>query len=268
MNSRISTISIVVVILVTCVTLVLFTSVGRALSSSVYEDLSLVFNPSAERAYEYGNRHFDAIHPDVFNIDRAEHLFKKAYEIDPSQPYVQHQLARIAFLKSDFNAALDLINAEIAAGPPSLSSYYIRALIRGYMDDFAGSAADYEIYLKEDPRNWAAINDYAWVLIKQGRHKDALVALDWGLLHHVGNPWLLNSKATALFELGRIEPAKETIDLAARSVASVTEELWMQAYPGNDPLIAKEGVDTFKKSVEENMHTISIAFEERVENMQ
>ena len=34
------------------------------------------------------------------------------------------------------------------------------------MGDYASAAKDYETYLRTDSKNWAAINDYAWVLIK------------------------------------------------------------------------------------------------------
>ncbi len=219
--------------------------------------------------YEAGMYYMDSASEAQYNLEHAEKMLYRAMEIDPSHRYGFHQLARIAFLHADFEKALALINIELQKNPsPSPSSYYIRALIKGYMDDFGGAAMDYETYLKTDPRNWAAINDYGWVLIKQGRLSEALIVLDWGLLFHDGNPWLLNSKATALFELDRIEQAQEVVAMAVISAANITEAEWLRAYPGNDPLIAKEGVETFKKSVEENMHTISLAHETETKNVQ
>jgi tetratricopeptide (TPR) repeat protein len=258
---------ILVVVVIVALLIVLWQiPMVQAATTPVYEEVVLVVDPSAERAYEFANRHFDAAHPGLYNIERAERLYEKAYTRNPQLPHLQHQRARVAFLKGDFETALARINDEIARGA-SPSSYYVRGLIKGYMDDFASSAADYEAYLKSDPRNWAAINDYAWVLIKQGRSKDALIALDWGLIYWPENPWLLNSKATALFEMNRLDRAKEAVDLAAANVANVTEEAWMQAYPGNDPLIAKDGVEAFRKAVEENMHTISLALEASAESV-
>jgi hypothetical protein len=44
-------------------------------------------------------------------------------------------------------------------------------------------------------------------------------------------------------------------------MTSVTRVNRLQAYPGNDPLIASQGLAAFKKAVEENIHTIERALE-------
>lgn len=234
-----------------------------------YEDVFLALDPSAARALHYGNRYFDAKHAKDYDLARAEHLYEKAAMLDATTPLLQHQRARIAFLKSDFYGALAWINAELETNPsPVPESYYLRGLVEGYMGDFDAAAEDYETYLRADPKNWAAINDYAWVLLKADRPLEALVAVDWGLLYWPDNPWLLNSKATALFERGELEKAHEAVAHAAQAVMHVTEEDWMRAYPGNDPLIAKEGVGAFQKAVLENMHTIALALEEGTKSVQ
>lgn len=235
-------------------------------ANAAYENLTYVSAPSAERAYTYGARHFDAQRAQDYDIARAEYFFNEVLARDPRYPYVQHQLARIAFLKGDFATALARIDAEIATNP-NPSSYYVRGLIKGYMGDYDGAAQDYETYLKRDPNNWAAITDYAWVLLKANRPLDALNATDWGLASWPDNPWLLNGKATAHFELGQLELAYETAQAAQVAVARVTEADWLQAYPGNDPLIAREGIAAFKKAVGDNMHTISLALEKERESV-
>ena len=110
-----------------------------------------------------------------------------------------------------------------------------------------------------DPTNWAATNDLAWVLLKAKRYEDALVAIDKVIALWPENPWLLNSKATALYELGRLEEAKVAADAAGIAVMKITEAEWSRAYPGNDPLIAGEGLKAFRDAVHANIHTISSA---------
>lgn len=239
-------------------------------SGGVCERAALIADPSAERAYMYGNRHFDAAQRSEYDLDRAKYFFEEALRLNATHPYARHQLARLEFLKGDFENAERLIDQEIAlpSGPTSPSSYYIRGLIRGYAGDYAGAIADYEAYLRTDSKNWAAINDYAWVLLKENRPHDALVALDWGLIYHPHNPWLLNSKATALFELDRIDAAFSSAVQASQEVEDLTEAEWLQAYPGNDPLIAREGIKTFKKAVRDNMHRIELALSEGHKNVQ
>lgn len=236
----------------------------RAVAVVGYEYVALTIAPSAARAYEYGARHFDALRAADYDLDRAEYFFNEAAKLDPTLLYANHELARISFLRGNFNRALAQIDLQISLHSTSTpKSYYVRGLIEGFMGDYDAAAGDYETYLRTDPTNWAASNDYAWVLLKADRPQDALVSLDWGLLYWPQNAWLHNSRATALFEMGRLEDAHEAAAAASRFVANLTEAQWLQAYPGNDPLIAPQGIEAFKKAVEENVRTIEIALEKR-----
>lgn len=230
---------------------------SRDVINEKYEWYTFAKNPTAEHAYEYGNRHFDVKLPRVYDLELAEKYYLRALAIDPKLPQVHHQIARIAFLKGDYTTALNHINAELIIHEGKTpSSYYVRGLIRGFIGEYAEAATDYEAYLRTDSENWAAINDYAWVLLKDNRPLEALIALDWGLIYWPQNAWLLNNKATALVELGQYEKARIAADAAAESLKTLTEKEWSMAYPGNDPLIAPEGLATFKRAVAENMHSI------------
>lgn len=226
-----------------------------------HEYAVLMLIPSATRAYADANKYFDASDPSRYDIAHAEKLYEMALRLDPKLPGVHHQLARIAFLGGRFHTALSFIDAEIAlpGGPVSSSSYYVRGLIEGYMERYAEAVKDYETYVKADPTNWAATNDLAWVLLKANQPKDALAAIEKVLPRWPQNPWLLNSKATALFELGHLAEARDAVVAALRAVMHITEANWLQAYPGNDPLIAEQGIEAFQSAVRANMHTILLA---------
>lgn len=247
----------------------LFTTCVVAVFFFVYDiprrainDVMFAIRPSAQRAYEYGDIHFRAFNSRQYDIGRAEHWYKKSLALDPRLPYVHHQLARVAFLRGDFHSAMWHINKELDLNAsPSPSSYYIRGLIEGYMGEYTQSAKDYEIYLKSDPNNWAAINDLAWVLLKSEKFQKAADAIERGLKYFPENPWLLNSYATALFELGRYEEALKAVKKAQAAVVDVTEYEWLVAYPGNDPKIAGQGLDAFRGAVANNMHTIEMKVE-------
>jgi tetratricopeptide (TPR) repeat protein len=228
--------------------------------SSAYEHMAFAVDPTAARAYEYGDVHFRAFNPRTYDIDRAYYWYEKARELDHDFPGVYHQLARIAFLRGNFTRALNLINAEIKLpdGPVSPSSYYIRGLIEGYMGKYDVAAEDYATYLESDPYNWAAINDYAWVLLKAERYEKAAQVIEQGLALFPENAWLLNSHATALFELGRYSEALQQVRRAKERVALISERQWLTAYPGNDPQVAGEGIAVFVRAVEKNMHTIEL----------
>lgn len=219
--------------------------------------VSLYLNPSAARAYAYGTSRFDARDSRQYDIEAAEQFFIKAAELDSEFPYVQHQLARIAFLRGDYVWALHHINNEINRyGSQHANSFYVRALIYGFMGEYRRSAKDYEVYLRTDPTNWAAINDYAWVLLRSGRADESFIATAYGLEFHPSNVWLLNSHAIALFELGRAEEALPYIQKAEQLLATVTEHDWLTAYPGNNPRDASLGMEALRTSVRYNVQKI------------
>ncbi len=227
---------------------------------SARESVVFYFFPSAQRAYDYGALHFDANTPADYDIHKAQMYFTQASVMDPQLPYVYHQLARIAFLSGEFSKAMSLINIQIQKqGDTVPSSYYVRGLIEGYMGDYSAAVSDYKHFNDLEPGQWAGINDYAWVLLKARNPQEAARITSQAIEIYPTNPWLLNSNATALYETGNIEAAKLSASKAYKYVQSLTPEEWSRAYPGNSPDIAIEGVESFKKAVTDNMHTIGIS---------
>lgn len=238
-----------------------FVPQARVFAVEQYENVAFTLDPTAARAFAYGELHFDATdNPGEYNIALAQSYFEKAAAIDPTYPYLYHELARVAFLEGDYPLALARINFQISMhGDSEPNSYYVRGLIEGYMGDYSDANADFTHFLQFDPDDWAAMNDDAWVLLKANRFQDAADIAARGLSLEPDNPWLLNSNATALFELGEDKTALASAQKAEAAVSSLTDAQWSQAYPGNDPSIASEGVASFKQAVADNVHTISLA---------
>ncbi len=224
------------------------------------ENVRFFLNPSADTAYEIGAKHFDARSPAAYDINRASYFLHRAALLDPTYPDVQLLLARIAFVRSDFQTALRHINVQIAVHadtPPS--AYYVRALVYGFTGEYEKAARDYEVFLKQAPDHWAGNNDYAWVLLQGNRPLDALAAVDKGLEISPNNPWLLNTRAIAQFELNLLDEAYATALLARSAALETTAETWRAAYPGNNPALARDGVQTLRDSTEENLKKIEAA---------
>lgn len=232
----------------------------RETAIDTYENVAYAINPTPERAFAYGELHFDATNPADYDIQRADYFFQLAAAKDPTLPYLYHELARISFLEGNFNMALAQIDFQISMhGDNEPKSYYVRGLIEGYMGDYSDAANDYAYFLQSDPHNWAGKNDYAWVLLKAKRYQDALSITESGLVDAPYNPWLLNSEATALYELGDYHQAFVAASLAAVASHNVTPQEWETAYPGNDPAVAPEGIASLQMAVAANMHSIQIA---------
>ena len=227
----------------------------RIAVENIYEDISDTLAPDAGRAFLYGQEHFSSRAED-YDIERAERFFVSAMTRDSDLPLVRHELARVYFLKGDFAKALGFINAQVALhGDEFPNTYYVRGLILGYMGNYDAAASDYRHFLRSEPQNWAAINDYAWVLLKADKPEDALHATVGGLGEFPDNPWLLNTNAIALFELGFREAAHTQAYRALLMSVSVTPEQWLIAYPGNDPAIAVQGITAFQSAIIANIHS-------------
>jgi tetratricopeptide (TPR) repeat protein len=222
---------------------------------SALQALHVIVWPSAERAYAYGQNYFDVAHRTSYHPRIASWFYERALRTDSFFPLAHHQLARLAFLRGEYDVALMHINAEMVlpGGPKNPSSWYVRGLIRGFAGDYTGAIHDYKTYLRYDPKNWAAINDYAWVLLKSGDPETALLALDEGLSYHPTNPWLTSNRAVALAELGFLEAAKVESTKAHMLADSVGVEDWNKAYPGNDPAAGQAGLNHFKAAIERNI---------------
>lgn len=216
----------------------------------VREDAMLTLAPSAQRAYEYGNRHFSALTSEEYDVARAKELYFVAARKNPDHPGLQHQLARIDFLEGNYVRGLKRINREIRMhGEENPNALYVKALLLGFNGRYGKAAAVYEKYFSMTPANWGAINDYSWVLLKADQPELALEALEWGLSQWPESPWLLHNKAIALYELRRYEEAADAAHGASRGITALTEEDWLLAYPGNDPMLAPEGLNSFRNAV-------------------
>ncbi|HEY4488201.1 MAG TPA: hypothetical protein VJB97_01670 [Candidatus Paceibacterota bacterium] len=230
-----------------------------ARAAYAYELLVYNLAPTSERALYYGQKHFDSLRGSHdYDIDAAEYFFTRAVAIEPVHPAAYHELSRVAFLRGNLLTALALINIQIGRFEKDVpNAYYVRALIEGYLGRYDEAALDYEHYISlQEAPGWAAYNDLAWVLLKANRPRDAARAAARGIAAHPQNPWLYNSFAIALYESGEREAALAAAETALYFADVVTDEMWLRAYPGNDPRVSASGADDFRAVLGQNMHTI------------
>src|SRR3989338_11451416 len=61
--------------------------------STLIENTLFIINPTVERAFEYGSRHFDAQKPKLYDVDTARRHFERALALDSPFPHVPPPLA-------------------------------------------------------------------------------------------------------------------------------------------------------------------------------
>jgi tetratricopeptide (TPR) repeat protein len=220
----------------------------------IYEDVSFARNPSAQYAFELGNKHFRASNPGAYDIERAKYFYRKALELDFNHPMVIQQMARTSFIEGNVAGALFQIDEQLRLHPDSNSSaHYIRALALGYLKRYEEATREYERFIELDPSRWPAYNDLAWTRLQSGDYDGALEAANTGLTLAPNNPWLLTFKSAALFELGRFEEALTPAEAAADAAATITTAQWVEMYPGNDPKSIPSGIRALQDSAAQNL---------------
>jgi len=220
----------------------------------------LLDRSNAELAMFIGNYYFNGIMGGgKYNLDVAQKAYKKAVSINPNILWGHYQLSRIAFVKGDFNLALEEIAKELEANPENLRSLYVRGLIYGYRllpGDLELAEADFRRFTLWAPKEWAGYNDLAWILSKAGKYDEAKTAINKAMLKATdasNNPWLWNSLGVALLNLGKMGEAKTAFENALRYSEGLTEAEWRRAYPGNNPASAGEGSQAFRNAIKENL---------------
>lgn len=203
----------------------------------------------SQKFFVLGNYYFSE---KAYNLNYAEKIYKIALRINSETPGAHYQLARIYFLQGKFKTARNTINGEIEKQPEFKRSFYVRGLINGYDGKFPEAVADFEEFLKWKPESWAAHNDLAWVYFQVGDFDKVLALADDGLKDNPKNPWLLNTKGLALYNLKRKGEAKEYLTKALEETEKLRPEDWKMAYPGNDPQFSAAGLKQMLEAIKLN----------------
>lgn len=207
-----------------------------------------------------GNYYFgQTIGRSKYDLAKAELAFQKAVAADPDILWGHYQLARVIFLKADYEEALAEINAELAANPENLRSLYVRGLIYGYRNlagDLEKAEADFRRFTRWAPTEWAGYNDLTWILAKQEKNDEARNALAEAFREVPDaerNPWLWNSLGVADLNLGSYRSAAAAFARARTLAGNLEPADWRTAYPGNDPRQAEAGLQAFRDAIAENL---------------
>ncbi len=220
----------------------------------------LMIRSDADLAMYIGSYYFNgAIGSGEYNQDIALKAYKKAVSINQKVLWGHYQLARIYFVKGNFNLAIEEIGKELNYNPENLRSLYVRGLIYGYRNlagDLEKAEADFRRFTEWAPKEWGGYNDLAWVLSKQGQYLEAEEAIKMAFEKALGagnNPWLWNALGVAQLNLKKYSGATNSFKKGEELAEKLTLEEWRLAYPGNNPASAEQGLSAFLKAINENL---------------
>ncbi|MDP3762565.1 MAG: tetratricopeptide repeat protein [bacterium] len=200
-----------------------------------------------------GNYYFNG---GAYDLEKAERAFQRAVRIEPGILWGHYQLARIYFVKGDSAKATEEINKELEANPENLRSLYVRGLIYGFGKNFVSAEEDFRLFTLWAPKEWAGYNDLAWILAREGKYeetKNVLISALAKVPKAESNPWLFNSLGVAYLNLKDYKNARAHLEKAMAAMAKLTLRGWQNAYPGNDPKSAEEGMAAFREAIKENL---------------
>lgn len=219
------------------------------------EKIALLLNPRDPKlTFSVGNYYFQG---KAYDVRRAQTFYEKTLVLDGRHPGAHYQLARVYFIYGRFPKALEKINTEIVLYPDYKRSYYIRGLIYGYMGRFDEAANDFEEFLRFKPESWAGHNDLAWIYFQMGDYGKVAEVTESGLKYSPDNVWLLNSRGVALLNLGEKEEAKKIFEKALEQAEKMRPEDWGRAYPGNNPDIYPQGLQSMRESIRRNLELLN-----------
>ena len=195
--------------------------------------------------YYFSSEHYDS--------ERAEHYYRRAYALEPSLALAHYQLGRIAFIRGRFIEAQWHIDQSLRYDPEYYRGYYMRGLIAGYEKDYKKAAEAFYIFLQYDSIGWAGYNDLSWIYFQQGNFPAAEDIAVFGLGYAPENAWLHNSVGVAQLAQGKKADARVHFRRALARLDQMKPEDWGIAYPGNDPTIYAEGLESMRQSIVHNL---------------
>lgn len=212
--------------------------------------LSPTFNQKA------GNIFFGDV-PRLYNVTLAQFFFTQAAYplLGTPAPYAHYQLSRTHFIQGNLTTALDEAHKELVAYPENLRTHYILGLTYGYMNQEEKAIEHFGKFIEWRPESWPARNDRAWLQFRIGDIDGALTTIE-PVATIQNNAWVQNTYGVLLMNKKKYREAREAFLYAQQVVATMTEEDWGKAYPGNDPRIYGTGLNAMRTSIENNLKLI------------
>lgn len=189
---------------------------------------------------------------------RALAEFRKAAAADQPYPHAWLEIGRLYFLGKDvvtLDEAVAALSKEIEVSNYPYA-YHLRGILYAQkLDRIADAEADFR---KETElwSSWAAALNLAWVLADQGKLREAEEAMRLVEARKPGSLFADNGYGVVYLREGRYAAARERLEAAYEKSALLTVEEYREAYPGNPPEYASEGVVSIRAGIAFNLGVV------------
>jgi len=174
----------------------------------------LKISPDSVQAYNL----LGFVHTAKKDFATAEKMLKKAIALQPINPAVHDNLAKLYLLQGRKQAAVANLEAAIASMPDSGAAYLTLALIHQRDQDYAKALAVYEKALERNPDFWFAMNNAAFLTGETTRDaaelEKALDLANKALARRPEDPSALDTVGWLHYRLGNYQRALGPIEQA------------------------------------------------------
>jgi len=97
----------------------------------------------------------------------------------------------------------------------------------------------------------------SWIYFQQGKYDEMKTLMNQGFEKFGSNAWVLNMYGLALLNTYNEQEARLIFEQALAEAQKLTEEDWINAYPGNDPRVARAGLNEMLTAIERNLELVA-----------
>ena len=173
----------------------------------------------------------------------AEKEFKRALELNPNYPTAHHWYSRHLRGVGRVEEGFKEIKRAEELDPMSL--IFINNVAESYIDqgDLAAAHRECQRIFELDPNFWAGYQTYVWVLVKQGKYDEALVAAEKSVQ-------LSNRSNASLAQLGHVYGRLGRKDEAMAVIHELEQKFANKSADGKDLAIVYAGLNDRDRAFE------------------
>ncbi len=155
------------------------------------------------------------------NID-AIARFNEVLKRDPRNDAAMYVLAKIAYVSGNMDKVIEYAEAAIKINPDNEYYYQYLAEAKGEKKDFLGASNTYERLIKLRPKDYDYYYDWAYMLTKADRLKEAIEAYNLLEVKTGVQEEIIFQKQPLWIKLGRIEESIKDIEKLVKLYPSET----------------------------------------------